>query len=112
MPLTARVSDVASNEDHVVTAKEALEGLYLSLELETEARLVAAAVRAGWSAEEAIDAIDRLRAEDIRHWSRSLLSSWVTRHIARGVLFGALMVQFCGHGIGRDRRGRSRSVQP
>ncbi|RDJ06830.1 hypothetical protein B5K06_22865 [Rhizobium grahamii] len=67
MPLTARVSDVASNEEHIVTAKEALEGLYFSLELETEARLVAAAVRAGWSAEEAIDAIDRLRAEDVRH---------------------------------------------
>ncbi|MDP9813406.1 hypothetical protein J2W42_006280 [Rhizobium tibeticum] len=46
-----------------MTAREALEGLYLKLEQEVEVRLVAAALRAGWSAEEALDAIDQLRAD-------------------------------------------------
>ncbi|SEI22760.1 hypothetical protein SAMN05216228_11251 [Rhizobium tibeticum] len=59
----ARIPDITSQRDHVVTAREALEGLYLKLEQEVEVRLVAAALRAGWSAEEALDAIDQLRAD-------------------------------------------------
>ncbi|CAN7738124.1 hypothetical protein [Rhizobium sp. LjRoot258] len=59
----ARIPDITPQRDHVVTAREALEGLYLKLEQEVEVRLVAAALRAGWSAKEALDAIDQLRAD-------------------------------------------------
>jgi hypothetical protein len=61
----ARISEVEAPDDHVVTAKEALESLYLRLEQEVEVRMVAAALRAGWSAGEALDAIDELRRDDI-----------------------------------------------
>ncbi|MBB3595815.1 hypothetical protein FHX08_006232 [Rhizobium sp. BK529] len=67
MSTTIRTADVVPHDDHVVTAKEALEGLYLRLEMEKEVRLVAAALRAGWSADEALDAIDQLRADDTKH---------------------------------------------
>ncbi|MBB3406694.1 MULTISPECIES: hypothetical protein [unclassified Rhizobium] len=65
--MTVRTVDVVPHDDHVVTAKEALEGLYLRLEMEAEVRLVAAALRAGWTADEALDAIDQLRADDTKH---------------------------------------------
>jgi hypothetical protein len=65
MAAFARISEVAAPDDHVVTAKEALESLYLRLEQEVEVRMVAAALRAGWSAGEALDAIDELRRDDI-----------------------------------------------
>jgi hypothetical protein len=65
MQRNARIPDVTRHEDHVVTAREALEGLYLRLEQETEVRLVAAALRAGWSAREALEAIDELRKDDV-----------------------------------------------
>ena len=65
--MTSRKADVVPHDDHVVTAKEALEGLYLRLEMETEVRLIAAALRAGWTADEALDAIDQLRADDTKH---------------------------------------------
>ncbi len=64
MPKAARIPDVISPDDHVLTAKEALEVSFLKLEQEVEVRLVAAALRAGWSADEALDAIDQLRAEE------------------------------------------------
>jgi hypothetical protein len=64
MPTLARIPEIAHHDDHLVTAREALEGLYLKLEQEAEVRLVAAALRSGWSAEEALDAIDQLRQED------------------------------------------------
>ena len=67
MSTTMRTDNVVPNDEHVVTAKEALEGLYLRLEMEAEVRLVAAALRAGWTADEALDAIDQLRADDTRH---------------------------------------------
>ena len=65
MPRHARVPEIIPHDEHVVTAREALEGLYLKLEQEAEVRLVAAALRAGWSAEEALDAIDELRKDDV-----------------------------------------------
>ena len=65
--MTVRTADVVPHDDHVVTAKEALEGLYLRLEMEAEVRLVAAALRAGWTADEALDAIDQLRADNTKH---------------------------------------------
>ncbi|MFP5078106.1 hypothetical protein ACLE20_12425 [Rhizobium sp. YIM 134829] len=48
---------------HVVTAREALEPLYLRLALEAEARLIKAGVEAGWSADDVVDALDALRRE-------------------------------------------------
>jgi hypothetical protein len=66
MVALARISEVATPNDHVVTAKEALEFLYLRLEQEVEVRMLAAALRAGWSADEALDAIDELRRDDIK----------------------------------------------
>ncbi|MBB4186502.1 hypothetical protein [Sinorhizobium terangae] len=61
---------VATPDEHVVTAREALEPLYLHLEQEAEAKLVAAALRAGWSAEEALSAIDDLKLEDMQAIAR------------------------------------------
>jgi chromosome segregation and condensation protein ScpB len=66
MAAIARISEVAAPDDHVVTAKEALESLYLRLEQEVDVRMLAAALRAGWSADEALDAIDELRKDDIK----------------------------------------------
>ncbi|APO72382.1 hypothetical protein IE4872_PD01865 (plasmid) [Rhizobium gallicum] len=66
MPQLDRIPAIPLHDEHVVTAREALEGLYLKLQQEAEVRLVAAALRAGWSAEEAIDAIDDLRKEDVQ----------------------------------------------
>ncbi|TVZ73704.1 hypothetical protein BCL32_1956 [Rhizobium mongolense USDA 1844] len=65
MPQPDRIPAIPLHDEHVVTAREALEGLYLKLQQEAEVRMVAAALRAGWSAEEAIDAIDDLRKEDV-----------------------------------------------
>jgi len=64
VPKTARIPRVVSHDEHVVTAKEALEASFFRLEQEVEIRLVAAALRAGWPADEALDAIDQLRAEE------------------------------------------------
>ncbi|MBB4276140.1 hypothetical protein [Rhizobium mongolense] len=66
MPQPDRIPAIPLHDEHVVTAREALEGLYLKLQQEAEVRMVAAALRAGWSAEEAIDAIDDLRKEDVQ----------------------------------------------
>ena len=57
-------------DKHIVTVQEALEPLYVKLEIEADARLIREAVRAGWSAEEAVAAIEELRRQDlpsIRH---------------------------------------------
>ncbi|TCU09665.1 hypothetical protein [Rhizobium sullae] len=68
MRRAARIPDVISHDEHIVTAKEALEGLYLKLEQELEVRLVAAALRAGWQADEAMEAIAQLRNEDLANF--------------------------------------------
>ncbi|NHT76489.1 hypothetical protein C8J35_101747 [Rhizobium sp. PP-F2F-G38] len=52
-------------EPNVVTAQEALEPLFVKLEVEADARLIRAAVSAGWTAEEAVAAIDDLRRQDM-----------------------------------------------
>jgi len=52
-------------EPNVVTAQEALEPLFVALEVEADARLIRAAVRSGWTAEEAVAAIDDLRRQDV-----------------------------------------------
>ena len=57
--------ELPSADSHVVTVQEAIEPLFRALELEAEARVVTAATAAGWSPEDAIDAIDELRRTDI-----------------------------------------------
>ena len=49
---------------HIVTAREALEPLYERLELKTDKTVLAAAVEAGWSPEEASKALAALRLND------------------------------------------------
>lgn len=53
------------SDDHILTLQEAIEPVYNRLALECEARIVDAAVKAGWSAEEAIAAIEDLRKREI-----------------------------------------------
>jgi len=60
---TARQS-VPSPEENVLTVQEALEPLFLALEEEAEVRMIAAALKAGWTAEEAVTAIDELRMNE------------------------------------------------
>ena len=50
--------------DHVVTAREAIEPLYDRSEIETDKAVLAAAVRAGWSSEDATKALASLRLQD------------------------------------------------
>jgi hypothetical protein len=56
--------DVAAAIRNEVTVQEALEPLFVKLEVEADARLIRAAVDAGWTPQEAIDAIDDLRSQD------------------------------------------------
>ncbi|KQS72582.1 hypothetical protein ASG39_02145 [Rhizobium sp. Leaf371] len=63
MPMSKQAIPVA--QSNVVTAREALEPLFVKLEVETDARLIRAAVGAGWTAEEAVAAIDDLRRQDV-----------------------------------------------
>jgi hypothetical protein len=51
-------------DGHVVTVREAIEPLYERLELQTESMVLAAAIRAGWPAEEATKALAALRLQD------------------------------------------------
>ncbi|MBY5413312.1 hypothetical protein HFO98_33820 [Rhizobium leguminosarum] len=51
-------------DEHVVTAREALEPLYERLELHTDATLLSAAIEAGWPADEATKAVAALRLQD------------------------------------------------
>jgi hypothetical protein len=66
MAAFARFPQVTAPDDHIVTAREALESLYLRLEQQVEVRMLAAALSAGWSAQEALDAIDDLRKDDVK----------------------------------------------
>ncbi|KQS79464.1 hypothetical protein ASG25_13175 [Rhizobium sp. Leaf384] len=63
MPLSKHAIPVA--QSNVVTVQEALEPLFVKLEVEADARLIRAAVGAGWTAEEAVAAIDDLRRQDV-----------------------------------------------
>ncbi|QFI69034.1 hypothetical protein [Sinorhizobium alkalisoli] len=55
----------ATADEHILTVQEALEPLYVELEQEVEAALIEAAISAGWSADEALEAIDELKRHDI-----------------------------------------------
>ncbi|MDW9701545.1 hypothetical protein GOC40_30960 [Sinorhizobium meliloti] len=63
-PSTSSVHVVAPDE-HILTVQEALEPSYMKLEQEAEAKLLQAAVSAGWSAEEALQAIDELKRHEL-----------------------------------------------
>jgi hypothetical protein len=65
MPMLASRQSIAPPKDHIVTAQEALEPLFLQIEAEAELRMIAAALKAGWSAEDAVTAIDELRRNDL-----------------------------------------------
>lgn len=65
MPTSAARMSVASPEEHILTVQEALEPLFLALEEEAEVKMIAAAVRAGWSVEDAVAAIDELRRTEL-----------------------------------------------
>jgi hypothetical protein len=65
MPMLAAHQSIAPPKDHILTAQEALEPLFLQIEAEAELRMVAAALQAGWSAEDAVSAIDQLRRSEL-----------------------------------------------
>ncbi|AVC47760.1 hypothetical protein RLV_1532 (plasmid) [Rhizobium leguminosarum bv. viciae] len=48
----------------MVTAREAIEPLYEKLELQTESLVLSAALEAGWSSDEATEALAALRLQD------------------------------------------------
>lgn len=61
MSTSAIRQPVTPPHDHILTAQEALEPLFLRLEAEVDRKLINAAVEAGWEAEEILSALDRLR---------------------------------------------------
>lgn len=63
MSVVAEMS-ITPPDDHVVTAREALEPLYERLELETDRAVLAAAVEAGWPPEDVTKALAALRLND------------------------------------------------
>lgn len=65
MPMLASRQSIAPPKDHIVTAQEALEPLFLQIEAEAELRMISAALQAGWSAEDAVSAIDELRRSEL-----------------------------------------------
>ncbi|AXV15197.1 hypothetical protein CYG48_05445 [Neorhizobium sp. SOG26] len=65
MPTFAARASVPSPEEHILTAQEALEPLFLALEEEAEVKMIAAAVKAGWRVEDAVSAIDELRRTEL-----------------------------------------------
>jgi hypothetical protein len=55
---------ITSPHEHLVTAREALEPLYQRFEVQTDRTLLAAAIDAGWSADDSAKALAVLRLED------------------------------------------------
>jgi hypothetical protein len=52
---------VTPPDEHILTAQEALEPLFLELEAEVDRKLIHAAVKAGWQPREVLSALDELR---------------------------------------------------
>jgi hypothetical protein len=61
MPMSAIRQPVTPPDEHILTVQEALEPLFMKLEQEVDVQLIDAAVDAGWSAEDALTAIEELR---------------------------------------------------
>ena len=70
MPMSAAGQTVTSPKEHIHTVREALDPLFLALEEEAEVKMIAAAVKAGWSLEEAVAAVDELRRTELLPISR------------------------------------------
>ncbi|MEB2844732.1 hypothetical protein GAO09_00995 [Rhizobiales bacterium RZME27] len=62
--MATQFDNIVPPDEHLLTVQEALEPLYLKLEVEAEAKLLNAAIRAGWSANEALSAIEQLKRHD------------------------------------------------
>jgi hypothetical protein len=71
MPTSAASASVPSPDEHILTVQEALEPLFLALEEEAEVKMIAAALKAGWSVEDAVGAIDELRRTELVPSTRS-----------------------------------------
>jgi len=65
MTASSPYRSAATADEHILTVQESLEPLYMELEQEVETRLLEAAVSAGWSADEALEAIDELKRHDV-----------------------------------------------
>lgn len=61
MPMSAHRQSLTPPEEHILTAREALEPLFLSLEAEVDLRLIDAALEAGWDPDDVLEALDALR---------------------------------------------------
>lgn len=64
MPSSTPGKVIIPPHEHILTVQEALEPLYQKLEQDVETRLVEAAVDAGWSPYDALNAIDQLKKHD------------------------------------------------
>lgn len=62
--MAMRFDSIVPPSEHLLTVQEALEPLYLKLEIEAEAKLLHAAVQAGWTPDEAMTAIDQLKRHE------------------------------------------------
>ncbi|PDT00538.1 hypothetical protein [Rhizobium chutanense] len=63
MPRVA-ATPITPPDQHLVTAREAIEPLYEKLELQMESLVLAAALEAGWPPDEATEALAALRLQD------------------------------------------------
>jgi hypothetical protein len=63
--MSAAQESIAPRDEHILTVQEALEPLFFALEEEAEMKMIAAAVKAGWSVDEAVAAIDELRRNEL-----------------------------------------------
>lgn len=61
MPMPEIRQPVTPPEDHILTAREALEPLFFELEAEVDRKLIDAAVKVGWQPEDVLSALDALR---------------------------------------------------
>jgi len=59
--MTAHRQPLAQPDEHILTAREALEPLFLKLEAEVDLKLIDAALDAGWDPDEVLEALDALR---------------------------------------------------
>ena len=61
MQMTAHRQPLTPPDEHILTAREALEPLFLKLEAEVDLKLIDAALDAGWNPDEVLQALDALR---------------------------------------------------
>jgi len=64
MCLSTSYVNIVCPEGNILTVQEALEPLYMKLDQEVELKLLEAAVSAGWTVGEALEAINELKRCD------------------------------------------------